>query len=302
MIFGRNMPLTLMLLPLALTAPPLHGRETYDPNKVAWTRLEFEASKFFVTARSEVELAKHRNDVAATELIEPAGAEALRASDSESYLIAINSRVLSQESQVRFWFDADDAQALQRSELSLSKKRQRHRTYRYAVDGVHAQTLRPGTGESEKPYSGWTDIESEYVPFPKGLDPTVVVTDATSLLYVLPAAALDQPGDSTLMYVYSRGDVSPVEITVKAKEQIAVDYLEVSAKGERQVRALAETLRIALRPHLPQGSKRSDLKLLGLEGDIDFYLDPQTRAPLLLTGRIKIAGSVRLHLRRVDLR
>ena len=54
-----------------MAAAPVQGRETYDPDRVAWSRLELEASKFFVTARSEVELASHPKAVAASELIEP---------------------------------------------------------------------------------------------------------------------------------------------------------------------------------------------------------------------------------------
>ncbi len=291
-----------MLLPLVMATLPVDGGQAYDPDRIGWSRLEFEASKFFITARSEVDLSSHPNQVVKAELIAPDGARPLQAADAESYLIAIRTRLLSQESQVRFWFEPGDIQALQRSELSLSKKRQRHRTYRYAADGVYAQTLRPEAGEGERSHSAWSDIETEYIPFPEDLDGGVVVTEAASLLYALPAAGLDRPGDSVLIYVYSHGHVSPVDITVEAKEQIDVDYVEVSSQGERHVQDQAEALRIALRPRAARGPERTDFKLLGLEGDIDFYLDPETRAPLLMTGRIKIAGSVRLHLRRVDLR
>ncbi|MEM7581836.1 MAG: hypothetical protein AAF560_00525 [Acidobacteriota bacterium] len=291
----------LWILPLMIVGSAAEGQAAYDPERIAWSRLELEASKFFVTARSEIELASHPPNVAADELIAPAGAAALKASALDHYLMAIRTRFLSQESQVRFWFDSD-AQALQRSELSLSKKRKRHRTYRYSATGVHARTLRPADGEDGRPYSAWTDSEDDFTPFPQALDPAAVVTEAASLLYAVPASSLESPGDSTRLYIYSRGQISPVEVTVKARERIAVDYVEVSAKGERRVQEDAETVRVALRPRQPEGGDSAEFKLLGLEGDIDLYLDAETRAPLLMTGKIRVAGSVRLHLKRVVLR
>ena len=293
-----------VILPLlsALVAPTLAGG-IYDPDRIGWSRLELEATKFFITARSEVDLTRQPVATVANELIAPSGDTPLSPGDEDSYLIAIRTSVLSQESRVRFLFEPTNARALQRSELSLSKKRQRHRTYRYANQGVHSRTLRPNDGEDRQAYSEWSDIVDKFIAFPTGLGADVVVTEAAALLYAVPAADLDAVGDKVLMHVYSRGQVNPVDVMVAGQEKIRVDYVEAKRDGERSVSQEVDALRVTLRPHLPGPHlEGSSFKLLGLEGDVDLYLDPDSRALLQVTGKIKIAGSVQLQLRRVVLK
>ena len=60
---------------------------------------------------------------------------------------------------------------------------------------------------------------------------------------------------------------------------------------------------LVLRPLAPEGeSDKGEFKLLGLEGDIDLFLEPETRAPLRVDGKIKIVGGVRLRLQRAILK
>ena len=301
----RDAPLIVYLAcaPLCPLASTVSAHSGHDPESVGWSRLELEATKLFITARSEVDLGRAPAAEVAAELIEPAGERLLQPSPAGSYLMAIRTTVLGQESRVRFLFLPQDGRALQRSELSTSKKRHRHRTYRYAEGGVHSRTLTPAEGESALPFEKWSQIAEKRIAFPRWLSNDVVVTEPAALLYSIPAAALAAPGDALVMHVFSRGHVNPVDVAVQAEEMIRVEYLEASAAGERAVRDEIEALRVAVRPRpLAEPTDRGGFKLLGLEGDIDLYLDPRSRAPLLVTGKIKIAGRVQLQLRRVVLR
>jgi hypothetical protein len=47
---------------------------------------------------------------------------------------------------------------------------------------------------------------------------------------------------------------------------------------------------------VPGGDPEDDLELLGLRGRLELLLDPATRAPLQLSGDVKIVGTVTLHL------
>ena len=40
---------------------------------------------------------------------------------------------------------------------------------------------------------------------------------------------------------------------------------------------------------------------MGLQGDVTMLLDPVTRVPLELAGKVKVAGAVKMRLRRVFL-
>ena len=93
-----------------------------------------------------------------------------------------------------------------------------------------------------------------------------------------------------------------VDVAVTGNEWIDVDYAEVSGARERGVDGKIEALRIAVRPRVAEGEKRTDFKLLGLQGDLDIYVEPRTRVPLMICGKVEIAGSVRLRLRRAVLK
>ncbi len=296
--FGISLMIAMVALPLDATG----ARAVYRPQNVGWSRLELEASKFFITARSEVELAARPSAEAAADLIVPGEGQGLRPRGAQSHRIDIRTRFLGRDSRVRFWFDSRNARALQRSSHDLAKSRLRHRTYRYTRGGVFSHTLRPGDGEEDRPYAQWTDVRDKYFVFPRGKDAGPAVTEAAGLLYLVPAGDFRAPGDEARVRVFTRGKVREVDVRVAARERTRVDYVEVSGDRERQVQGEVDALRIALRPRVEAGEERSGFKLLGLEGDIDLYLEPRTRALLLVTGKIQIAGRVNLRLRRAVLR
>ena len=292
----------LTFAPLLLLAADVSAQQPYDPEGVAWSRLEFEATKFFITATSSVNLDSRPSAEAASELFAPAqGEPVLAPRGPATSRIDIRTRVLGRDSKVRFWFEPGDARALERSELSRSSKRRRLKIYRYARPGVHAHTVRPDEDEEAKPHDDWTRVADRYIPFPEDLN-GAVVTEPAALLYAVPAGALNKPGDELVVHVFSRRRVTPVDVRVEERKRLQVSYVETSSTGDRTVEEEVETLRVTLRPRLDEDAgSDAGIRLLGLEGDIDLYLEPRTRTPLLVTGKIKVAGTVRLWLRRVVL-
>ena len=287
---------------LALALPLLAGggRAAYDPARVGWSRLELEATKFFITARSEVELAVRPSAEAGAELIAPGQGRGLAPRGGHSGRIDIRTRFLGRDSRARFWFDPGDARALQRSSHDASKKRLRHRTYRYTSVGVFSHTLRPGEGEEDLPYERWTNVQDKAVAFAGEWDGPVG-TEAAGLLYLIPAGDFRAAGDQARLRVFTRGKVREVDVAVTGRERIGVGYVEVSGGRERAVRDEVDALHVTVRPRAAAGEDAGDFKLLGLEGDIDIYLDPRSRALLLVSGKIAVAGRVRLGLKRAVL-
>jgi hypothetical protein len=62
-----------------------------------------------------------------------------------------------------------------------------------------------------------------------------------------------------------------------------------------------QALRLSLKGLPVPGGKTGDddLELLGLRGQLELLLDPETRAPLQLSGTVKVVGSVTLRLAAV---
>ena len=65
---------------------------------------------------------------------------------------------------------------------------------------------------------------------------------------------------------------------------------------------IAAEQKVEVAVHVPVVQPVVDHQLLGLQGDIDIYLEPRTRALLQVTGRIDVAGKVRLRLKRAVLK
>ncbi len=298
----------LYLVPAILAATSVPAA-AHDP-RPTWTRLELEASKFFITARSDVELAARPSSEAVAELLDPAranfplmsrrsdGGQGLTPRGAQSLRLDIRTRILSRDSKIRFWFDPGDARALQRSSHDRSKKRLRHRTYRYTRDGVLSHTRWPADGENDRPPDGWSQVDDHFVELGANGG---AVTEPAGLLYLVSAGDFRAPGDRGRFHVFSRGQVREVDVAVAARERLEVDYVEVSGDGVRSVDRAVDALHVAVRPRATAGGGDSDFKLLGLEGDIDIYLDPDSRVPLLVRGKVDVAGKVRLRLRRAVL-
>lgn len=197
-----EMRATFYLLPAFLAAATA-ASAAYDPDRVGWARLEFQASKFFLTAHSEVELATRPSSEAVSELLAPGGDQkglGLVPRGVESGVLDIRTRILSRDSRVRFWFDPGDARALQRSSHDTSKKRLRHRTYRYTRGGVLSHTLRPADGEGERPHTSWSRVDDRFVSVAPAGGPAI--TEAAGLLYLVPAGDFHAPGDQQRLRVY----------------------------------------------------------------------------------------------------
>jgi hypothetical protein len=127
------------------------------------------------------------------------------------------------------------------------------------------------------------------------------VVEPTGLLYAIAAAALDKPGDTLDILVFRRRDTQTVHIEVLPPREVSVRYDEVWPTGAVQRSGKVKPLRLSLRGMpVPGGDPDDDdLELLGLRGNLELLLDPGTRAPLQLSGDVKILGKVTLRLAEV---
>jgi hypothetical protein len=130
----------------------------------------------------------------------------------------------------------------------------------------------------------------------------LVVTEPSALFYLLASADLSAVGDVVTTHVFSKNRLIQVDLTVTAVERLEVDYVEVSPPLERRVRGAKDLLRIILDgTPLGEGEADDDFELLGLRGNVVVFLDPEVRAPVQVSGKIKYAGKGNVRLQRVVL-
>lgn len=271
------------------------------PDRVRWSSLTMKASKFGLSTESTVELRLVPARDALSELLSPPdGIEALTPRGGSVVWMEVRSDFLGLHSSTRFWLDAETGQAFQWIVVE-SGKRERYKASRALSDGVWVLRKNPARKSEEgKPHSDWTKVRDRVEPF-VGLPPGEALSESAGLFYVLATAPLKVAGDRIQVYLQSDGKVFPVEIQVEREGKADVSYVRSGPGGERRVEGKVPGLLLSMRPLVPEGMDRRDFEFIGLEGDVDVWLDPEGRYPLEVSGKVAYAGKVRIRLRQAVL-
>jgi hypothetical protein len=294
----------LCLFPISalLAGPAAAGDALFDPGRVRWTALEFDASKLLMSARAEVTARIVPAGAVAGQLVTtPAGAALLPAHDVLE--MTYRTSGLGRASTATLWANPGTGAMLQQVTLDTSG-RLRERTYRFTDIGAYHYTRRPAERREEAlPPATWTELSEGMRTYPEDVGGQPV-TAPTVLLWLAAAADLSRRGDQLEVMAFSRRHVNRVTIEVTGTRTVSVDFTEQRAAEEPR-RRRGNMQAIALRINgSPTDATAEDepFELLGLQGDLELLLDPATRAPLQLRGRVRIAGDVTVRLRKATLR
>jgi hypothetical protein len=296
--------LWLCLLIVALTAgnaPAAAGE--FDQRQVRWTALELTATKLLMSARARVETSSITTaSVAARLVTTPTGRAVVPG--PEMIEVVYRASGLGRESVTMLWAEPSSGATVQQFQEDIEGRR-RQRTYRYTDVGAWHYTRRPATPQEESlAPSQWTDLSQGLRPFPASTHGRPVGSPPV-LLWMASAADLSRRGDRLEVLTFSRRHLHQVVMEVTGTRAVKVDYVEKSAaSGTRRRQERIEAIAIRLRgvPMDAPGDDDEPFELLGLRGDLELLLDPQTRVPLQLKGRVKIAGPLTVRLREAMLR
>jgi hypothetical protein len=269
------------------TAPPV-----LDPGRVGWSAIELGGSKLFVSADARLDWSIVPAAEVAGRLRPPPGLVGVPPGDAVLQLV-YEGRAAGRRSRAVLWMDPVTGAALQRMADDLTGDL-RHRDYRYTTTGGYHWTRWPERGEEKLPWAQWSRATEGFRPY--GREPAGPVLESTGLIYAIAAAPLLRPGDTADFSIFQRRVLQRIEVRVADTRRIDVDYREVTAAGSRRQRGGVEALRIVVRGDPGTSGSSDELELLGLRGALELHLDPATRAPLSLSGDVKIIGAVTLRL------
>jgi hypothetical protein len=291
---------------LATLASPARGAATsaggHDPARARWVSLEFTASKLFMSGRAGVKAEIVPVASVSGRLLEVPSGRAV-VPGPEVLVMTYTASGLGRDSLTTLYADPLTGATLQRTQLD-SGSRQRQRTYRFADVGAYHYTRWPASeAEQSLPPERWTERSEGLRPYPAAAIGQPV-TEATVLLWLAAAAPLEAAGDRIEVLTFSRRNVHRVTLEVTGTRRLDVDFEERSPAGYRRRRGQMQALQLRMRgaPLEAPAGDDEQFELLGLHGDLELALDPQSRAPLELRGRVKIAGQVTVRLRRAVLR
>lgn len=296
-------PSLLHVAVLALVLAAVQSRAgasdlTLDPARVGWSEIRMTASKLFLTAQAQVALRTVAGATVRPDLlpVTVAGFTPL-APGSDVLEMVYEASGVGQKSTITLLMDPLTGAALQRTQHGQEGKL-RLRTYRFGLEGAYQRTRRPANASEESLMPArWTGISEDLRTFPQAPGKQPVI-EGTGLLYAIAAAPLDKPGDAIELLVFRRHDTQAVRIEVLAPEDLVVTYDELWPRGAVRRSGTIRALRLSLQGLPVSGGNPEDdeLEILGLKGRLDLFLDPETRAPLKLSGTVKLLGTVTLRL------
>ncbi len=271
----------------------------FYPEQVAWKRLEMTASKFLMSMEARVELETLTPDSVEALLILPL-------SDTERALFGAPSQLsyvtdgLGRRTESQLLLDGRRGTAIQRTTLRQGGS-EKYRIYRFAEDRIHRLTWRPGPGEEGKAPEAWSRLSEEYYDYPGvPAETPPTVTEASALIYLAAASGLSQPGEKLEFLTLASDEFFVTRLEVRQPEEARVSYSRVDQRGSSMKIGRVRGVRIAIEARPLDSRDGEDFELFGLS-DLELILDPETRAPLELRGRVDFFGDVAFRLDRLVL-
>ncbi len=299
---GQSLLLLILVLGPLLPVATLRAAPAFDPARVGWSEIRMSGSKLFITADARLTLRRVAGASLRPDLLAVSDERFTPLQPGTDVLeLLYETRAIGRRSRLTLWMDPLSGAALQRTQHDRDGKL-RLRTYRFGTAGAYQRTFWPATpSEKSLPPERWTKTSEGLRAYP--VDPgQQPVVEPTGLLYAISAAALNQPGDTLDVLVFRRRDTQTVRIEVQSPREVTVRYDELPTPGTGQVvvqrTGKVQALRLSLQGlPVPGGAPEDDdLELLGLRGRLELLLEPATRAPLQLSGNVKVVGAVTLRL------
>ena len=261
---------------------------------LTWSRLQFSAAKMF--AKGEAEILVSEIGRAEANLITAPGRKAIERRGSLLHF-ELHSEFSGRRSTIDLWLD-DEAKALQRRKRRYGRKAY-EKTWRFTDEGIYSLRLSPlHSEEARRSSEHWGQIEDFFYPVPQ--DAGCRRTTTPSALFYLASSKSLESGDRIEFCAMSRKTLSRVQLKVEDREQVAVAYRATGAS--KPVAGTVEALRMVVTadPAAPGGER--EFEFLGLEDDIEIFVEVENRLPIEVRGRLPILGKVEVKLRSVDWR
>ncbi len=244
-----------------------------------WHDLHFRIRKLFFTVDAALDWRRVPAASAARELLPVAEGRPRAPAGHSVVRLRLRIRHFLGRLDRTVWFDPDSGMPLQVREQSDGDT---VRIWRYLEDGVlHVRERRSGP-------DGATDVLRRRTAWT--VPQAAAMIEADTLLYLLPASDLLEPGQRRRFILRVKGRPVAVEARVETAAPADGARREGGAAGPSG----QELVRIVL----DAVDERETLRAIGLRGPLEVYLDPRSRAPVRVQGRLKWIGRVKARLVR----
>ena len=280
-----------------------------DPKRVSWSKLSYSAKNFSAKVDTEVNLETLPTAEVEAALIKSSEGTPIKVSDPVSYKISV-LRVVDSifsspvTSNTQVWFNPHDAAALGRVRLRVGKKDFK-KTYRFTDQGVFRHRREPeDRQEAIKQPENWTDVRDTFYRHDLGQMGCPDVTERLVLIYIVSAADLSENMQPLSFCVFGRRKLFHIQLKPDGMHSLKVDFIEKNNQGDTHRQGEVDALKIyfEIQPLVSNLNEDEDFSFLGFEKDIAIFIDPVTRIPLQLSGKIPKVGDRTVKLHQVHLK
>jgi hypothetical protein len=269
----------------------------FDHDRAQWSNARLKATKLFKSMHVEIGISEPTDATVEAELITH-DRRKLLAPNFPVIGLSYTTDGLGRHNDIDLLVEPDSGQVLQRISHETGK-RYKYRVYRFARNGTLRRTRRPNPGEEQAGPDGWMDRSEQYFKSPVEVRGQPL-TEPGTLIYLISTSDLQHPSDRFEMTAFSTSDETIYRIEAIVLDPERLDYEYELADGTKR-KGKTEAIRVAIRGKPLAGGDDGNLTLLGMK-DVELMLDPATRAPLALTGRVAVFGRISFDLDRLELR
>jgi len=296
-----RLKIVLLLFFLSLNSYPLLAQpqeSELDPSRVKWTRLYYKTYIVFFSMKIRANLNQLPLSDSKKALLSPKEGQGTMPKQDPSYRIDLDTKILGRKSLISLWFDPDGS-AFQRIQTDTGSKK-RVKTYRILKNGYYSRQSKPKEHEVDLPPHKWTEIGEGKNKFDKLPPAGAIVAEPTALYYLVSASNLDKPGDKFQKYIFTKYGIYQLNLHAVDYKKIEVNYKSRDGDKERSIsNEEFNTLHIKMNAVPLDPSGKDDFDFLGMKGDIDLYIDPETRVLVQISGNADIVGYTDIQLKEV---
>jgi hypothetical protein len=129
--------------------------------------------------------------------------------------------------------------------------------------------------------------------------------EPSTLLYVISSAGLFGEGEILNLCVFNKKQLHNLQVRERGLQRLKMSYKEVFALNKViNKEGKFKTFKISMRsrPLVAENETAEAFSFLGLKGEIEFFLDPVSRIPVQICGRIPYVGRLEFKLNKVWMR
>ncbi len=327
-IFLKHITLILLFLTLPLTlALSAHANSASAPriedenvknklntNKVLWTNLQYKASLLFISLKANVSYQTLTSEQANQQLnIDKTTAKEWPVS-TLNHQITMQTDLLGTHSAIDLIMN-NSGSAIQRTSLMTGRKNYYHQI-NYLNGIINSIKKRPlKKNEKHLGFKNWTDTSINNFQL-NSVQQELLITEAEAIFYIIATSKMSKPGDKYTSYVYDKNGITQLNFVAQDYKSIKTKYYRYVGNTKKRIKGKEKTLRIRLsamryisksdmksnNKHNKVQQNKKSFSFLGYKGDIDLYVDLDTRVILQLKGKVDYLGSVSIKLKSVTLK